>query len=88
MRSQATPLTVRMLRSYIDSPRKMGLLPELQNLIIVVFAARPTARSFSMADLLKAGSISFMTSWSCANRTCQKKPNGSKPNVAPSRCLG
>lgn len=34
------PLTVRMLRSYIDSPRKMGLLPELQNLIIVVFAAQ------------------------------------------------
>lgn len=39
------PLTVRMLRSYIDSPRKMGLLPELQNLIIVVFAAQ-TNRAF------------------------------------------
>ncbi len=39
------PLTVRMLRSYIDLPRKMGLLPELQNLIIVVFAAQ-TNRAF------------------------------------------
>lgn len=38
-------LTVRMLRSYIDSPRKMGLLRELQNLIILVFAAQ-TNRAF------------------------------------------
>jgi hypothetical protein len=40
----AMPLTVRMLREWIDQPRPMGLPVELQNLVILTFAAQTNRR--------------------------------------------
>ena len=40
----ATTLTVRMLREWIDQPRPMGLPVELQNLVILTFAAQTNRR--------------------------------------------
>src|SRR5262249_3920231 len=42
MQAQAdgSPMTVARLRQWLDEPRPMGLLPELQNLVILAFAAQ------------------------------------------------